>query len=927
MENNSIIQTPKTQQKKREKTKIIISVILFLITFFLMTQVSQAQCSPDLMPPAPKCSATFSVNLNNNGIGCISYANIDMGTMDNCTPYFQLDFKLRRNNSSNFKDTLCFRCDDIGQPIVVVLKIKDSSNNVDSCTSTISVFDKNVPLIICPDNKSITCDDDISPSGLKRFGTATITNDPCGFAMLDSTYTYDLNNCNVGTIKRKFYVKKGSYIDSCSQIITVQRVNQLLLNEIIFPKDTMVIGSSCTTPINFDTSTLSQPYKMPVILDDDLCSIPGVSYVDQIFSINYPSCYKIMRTWTVMDWCSPNASFTHIQILAVMDTTKPVLTCPVDMTVTTTNECNIVQVNNLIATATDCGSVSIRNVSDYSTSKENDASGRYPVGTHTVKYAAQDACGNMTNCEFKITIKDLMKPSIVCQNVTCELAMMTGGIQAMIPARILIASMSDNCTPKNLLKVTIRRKSINPTTVPIDTIVTFTCADLGDQFVEVWVSDLNGNSDYCVTKINVQNNMNLPLCPPILSPVFIANGFVKNNDNQGVEDVQINVLTSANTMYKMTNQKGGFSMTNLSQKNTYTFTPTKNTELLNGVTTLDILLINRHILGTDKFLNPSQIIAADVNKSGNITTLDMLELRKAILRKTTNFTNNNSWRFIKKDYIFDPNLDPLSLNFPEKVIVSNVNDTLVSVDFMGVKIGDVNNSAVPNSQLASSSISRSTNDIYFISEKVIEGQQIEIPVFLDKMMNINGIQLGFTFDNFEFQSLRYPVLSFLDFNNNNYFFDKNRLRISWDNVSGMQLEGNIPLFYIVGKVKKTMDSKDLMQLENDFEQEIYDGSNATKIQLSALESNTNNMLFNLYQNRPNPFSDNTIIEYSIAENDQVIFSVFDINSKKIFSKNEYQLKGKHQIQLDNKIFQNSGIYYYQIETTSNTATRKMIFSK
>jgi hypothetical protein len=928
MENNILIPNLKTNRKKREKTKIIISIILFLISFFMMIQVSQGQCMPDVTSPMVVCNPNVSVNLNNFGIGCISYSNIDMGSTDLCTQYNQLEFKLRRMSATNFQDTICFRCNDLGQPIMVVMQVKDASNNVSSCMVPVTVLDKNVPTLTCPVYKTINCNDDLSQSGLKRFGSARINDDPCNLSTLDSTFVYNLTNCNVGTIERKFYVvKAGIRLDSCSQIINVVRPPSTL--DIIFPKDTTVLSSSCITPVNFDTSNLQNPYKQPIITNDDVCSIPGISYLDQLFSINYPSCYKIMRTWTVKDWCSPNASYTHVQLLIVMDTTKPVLTCPADRTVSTTNECNIVQVNNLTATASDCGPINIKNISNYSTNKGSDASGRYPTGTHTIKFMANDACGNMSNCEFNITVKDLMAPSIVCQNVSCELATMTNGIAAMVPARLLIASMNDNCTAKNLLKVTIRKKSVNPITVPTDTIINFNCSDLGDQIVEVWVTDLNGNSDYCTAKINVQNNMNLPLCPPILSPVFVANGIIKNNINEGVEDVQVNVLTSNNNMYQMTNQIGGYKLSNLTQKNTYTFTPIKNNGLLNGVTTLDILLINRHILGIEKLLTPSHLIAADVNHSGNITTLDMLEIRKAILRKTTSFTNNNSWRFIQKDFTFPLNVDPLTVIFPEKVIISNIKDSLVDVDFMGIKIGDINNSSVPNTQLTNTVTSRSTNELFFINEKVTEGQEIEIPIYLENLTHINGMQLGFTFDasNFEFKTLRYTMLSLLDFNTSNFYFDKNVLRISWNNTSGMQMEGNIPLFYISGIVKRNMDSKDLMQLENDFDQEIYNGTNVTKIQLTSKENKIENSKFNLYQNKPNPFSENTMVEYTIPQNENIVFSVYDINGKRIFENKEYQLIGKHRIELDQKLFTNNGIYYYKLETMDNTATRKMIYTK
>ena len=41
---------------------------------------------------------------------------------------------------------------------------------------------------------------------------------------------------------------------------------------------------------------------------------------------------------------------------------------------------------------------------------------------------------------------------------------------------------------------------------PDDQSVTYTCADLGQQVVEIWATDENGNQDYVITYIIIQDN-------------------------------------------------------------------------------------------------------------------------------------------------------------------------------------------------------------------------------------------------------------------------------------------------------------------------------------------------------------------------------------------------------------------------------------
>jgi hypothetical protein len=57
----------------------------------------------------------------------------------------------------------------------------------------------------------------------------------------------------------------------------------------------------------------------------------------------------------------------------------------------------------------------------------------------------------------------------------------------------------------------------------------------------------------------------------------------------------------------------------------------KDNDPLNGVSTFDLVLINKHILGLEPLNSPYKMIAADANNSRSITTFDIVELRKLIL--------------------------------------------------------------------------------------------------------------------------------------------------------------------------------------------------------------------------------------------------------------------------------------------------------
>jgi len=122
---------------------------------------------------------------------------------------------------------------------------------------------------------------------------------------------------------------------------------------------------------------------------------------------------------------------------------------------------------------------------------------------------------------------------------------------------------------------------------------------------------------------------------------------------------------------------------------------------LNGVTTYDMVVIARHIVGIDNEdcdieEEILKIIASDVNNSGTVTTFDLVQLRQLILYIITDFPNNESWRFLNGNRLTelanDPDLEPndiysqnhdLSLKYLAQ-------DLQTEISIAAYKIADVN---------------------------------------------------------------------------------------------------------------------------------------------------------------------------------------------------------------------------------------------
>ena len=109
-----------------------------------------------------------------------------------------------------------------------------------------------------------------------------------------------------------------------------------------------------------------------------------------------------------------------------------------------------------------------------------------------------------------------------------------------------------------------------------------------------------------------------------------------------------------------------------------------------NVTTFDMVLITRHILGQELLASPYLWIAADVNDSGTISTLDLVAIRKVILQIEQQFPNGKQWKFVDRSYVFQSGLNPLLEGYPEVININNLDEDQTNLDFVAIRMGDVN---------------------------------------------------------------------------------------------------------------------------------------------------------------------------------------------------------------------------------------------
>jgi len=270
------------------------------------------------------------------------------------------------------------------------------------------------------------------------------------------------------------------------------------------------------------------------------------------------------------------------------------------------------------------------------------------------------------------------------------------------------------------------------------------------------------NESACQPTINDPEPGDFPYCSPLMEN-FIQ-GSIATEQGCWVTEVDLAIIAESGSGCNRSMLVGGTAnewckpyvtgcTCDIETAESYTLTPEKDDNPLNGVTTFDLVLISQHILGTVPFDSYYKMIAADANKSGSITSFDIVELRRMILGIYTEFSEihstQKSWRFVPKALDLNEDLDddPFEPDFPEAITVTSL--PYVSADFVAIKVGDVNRTAIPSDCADCDAFDRPVGE-YALTEPrrgaSKPGDILTIPVRASGNEPLIALQAAFRFD-------------------------------------------------------------------------------------------------------------------------------------------------------------------------------------
>jgi hypothetical protein len=845
------------------------------------SQASYSVTIIDEQAPTPVCHEILQVSVTSDGTIPVFAISFDDGSHDNCCIS---DLQVRKMSDPAYNDYVVFDCSEVGQTIGVIMEVTDCYDNTNTCMINVDVADNTAPTMTVPGNTTITCDQyfsQIAPfldsgngsilDGL--FGTATY-DDNCS-ATLDYSYSYNVDDCGDGNIIRFWTVDdpSGNGPITDVQVITVYHVSNWFVT---FPADQTVTCANGELP---DSGS-------PTVYFDN-CENIIVGHVDTYYDVVPDACYKIVREWSAINWCTypDEGAETGTQVIKVIDTEAPIFDVE-DFTVEITESDCDVAVSLPTPDVTDCSDeITITTDSDL-------PNGQAGPGEYTVTYTVSDGCGNYSYDQITVTVVDTKKPTpYLTDNLVVEI-MQTGMTQPIDVNDFDIGSF-DNCSDVTL--------SYSPDIS--DTEAQFTCDDLGDNLLEIWVTDAYGNQDYATVTLTIQDNMDA--CTQ--SPLTVAGTLITEN-GEYIEGALVDVNAGE---YEQTTQADGYFNFELPYGGDYSIAPSLDEDVSNGVSTFDMVLITQHILGMNDLDTPYQLIAADANRSNTITTLDLVAIRMVILQMNTSFPNNTSWRFVDASHVFTDPTNPW--DFPEVVNYNNIDIDYPNTDFIGVKIGDVNGSVQANFNAPAESRTGSTIYLDTEDKSVVAGEELILVLRADAV--VSGLQFTLEYEGLIFESLESALIQ-----EEHIAIHDGKIAISWNESARTNLQGED----LIG-IRFTAESD--LNVSNS----IWISSAVTKAEaytdkgIEDIAINFNNSIAAqniLYQNTPNPFNGQTAIRFHLAESGKAVLTVTNVDGKVMERIDGDFAAGMNTIELSN--LQKAGVYYYQLETEGFTATKKML---
>ena len=416
------------------------------------------------------------------------------------------------------------------------------------------------------------------------------------------------------------------------------------------------------------------------------------------------------------------------------------------------------------------------------------------------------------------------------------------------------------------------------------------------------------------------------VCPPNIG------GRVETETGEGIRDVFVTVSPVSNACadrqtYTLESGYYGTCFQDCPGAPSYKVTPVKDDNPLNGVTTLDLALISKHILNLKPLNSPYKLIAADANKSGTITTLDIVALRRLILGIDEELPNNTSWRCIDKEYVFPNPANPFTHPFPE---TQNVGFNGIA-NFIGVKVGDVNGTAIPARGVPL--------PVSWSAGPASANNTLIVPVYYTGESAVASLQMGLRFDPAQLRLTGTLPGALPEWNKDCFGLgraEQGEIRTLWlsmDPWAENPVKPGTLLFSLVFKVGKAFAEKDFsLRLDNQIlysaawassstEHPLHQGKALNDRAIHALEQTPASIRVSCY---PNPAIDKVQFSIESTRDEPGRIALFNALGQRVWVQDVPLTTGQQTLTVDAAAQLPRGVYIWKVYGGENKIQGNLI---
>jgi PKD repeat protein len=417
--------------------------------------------------------------------------------------------------------------------------------------------------------------------------------------------------------------------------------------------------------------------------------------------------------------------------------------------------------------------------------------------------------------------------------------------------------------------------------------------------------------------------------PLVISVRYNVTGTIRGPQGAGTRQPSVSITGSGNST--VTTNGSGFYSTLLTggPARNYVLKPFKTNDLnrTNGVSTLDIAIIQSHILSATLFTSPYQWIAADVNRSGSVTSLDILLIRRLILGLNSSFNGNSVWTFVDTSAAgFDP---LMPLQYRDSIVLNDLLTDKFNLNFVAVKLGDVNfdyNNTVARPQSPGKPVVLYHDDILASKEETIR-----IPVKVKDFKNVLGAQftLGFNPAALVFEGVENNRLN-MSFASNRS--SEGKLGFIWNDAQNRlaTLNDGDVLMELLFKTNQLFTEEDITINSDITEAELWDGD----YKKHAIIKGSGKLIFKRHVDftsesfdvTPNPSEGPLQIKLRLLLDKNIRIDLLDIGGRIVFTQEQTGAKGINTINIDLQKKQPlaPGIYYLRLTGINGDVESKKI---